>query len=51
MPDCSRIDTLVTPFVDGELPQPEQQAVTGHIAACPFCRAKVAGTPRIGTDP
>ena len=42
MPDCSRIDTLVTPFVDGELPQSEQQAVTGHIAACPLCRAKVA---------
>jgi anti-sigma factor RsiW len=42
MPDCSRIDALVTPFVDGELPQSEQQAIAGHIAACPPCRAKVA---------
>ena len=42
MPDCSRIDTLVTPFVDGELPESEQQAISSHIAACPPCRAKVA---------
>ena len=42
MPDCSRIDALVTPFVDGELPQSEQQAIAGHIVACPPCRAKVA---------
>ena len=42
MPDCSRIDALVTPFVDGELPQAEQQAIAGHIAACPPCCAKVA---------
>lgn len=42
MPDCSRIDALVTPFVDGELPPSEQQAIAGHVAACPPCRAKVA---------
>lgn len=42
MPDCSRIDALVTPFVDGELPPSEQQAIANHIAVCPSCRAKVA---------
>lgn len=42
MPDCSRIDSLVTPFVDGELPPGDQQAVAQHLAKCPPCRAKVA---------
>ena len=42
MPDCSRIDALVTPFVDGELPSGDEQVVSTHIAACPPCRAKVA---------
>ncbi len=42
MPDCTRIDDLVTPFVDGELPQDDQQVVARHIAVCPPCRAKVA---------
>ena len=41
MSDCSRIDPLVTPFVDGELPQDEQQTLTQHITACPACRGKV----------
>jgi anti-sigma factor RsiW len=41
MPDCSRIDPLVTPFVDGELPQDEQQTLTQHITACPSSRGKV----------
>lgn len=42
MPECSRIDSLVTPFVDGELPAQEQQTVQRHLTACPPCRAKVA---------
>jgi len=41
MSDCARIDPLVTPFVDGELPQDEQQTLTQHITACPACRGKV----------
>jgi len=47
MPDCSRIDALVTPFVDGELPESETQAVAGHLSACPVCRAKVAAEQSI----
>jgi anti-sigma factor RsiW len=42
MPDCARIDALVTPFVDGELSTSDEQTVSTHIAACPPCRAKVA---------
>lgn len=42
MPDCSRIESLVTPFVDGELPPGDYQAVAQHVAACPPCRARVA---------
>lgn len=41
MPDCSRIEALVTPFVDGELPAGDDQVVSNHLAACPPCRAKV----------
>jgi anti-sigma factor RsiW len=42
MPDCARIDALVTPFVDGELPPADAQVVSTHIAACPPCHAKEA---------
>src|SRR5215218_7691195 len=49
MPECSHIDSLVTPFVDGELPTGEQQRVTEHIAACPPCRAKVAAESAVRT--
>jgi anti-sigma factor RsiW len=42
MPECSHIDSLVTPFVDGELPPGDQQTVARHITVCPPCRAKVA---------
>jgi anti-sigma factor RsiW len=42
MPDCSRFESLVTPFVDGELPQDEQQAIATHLTACRACRTRVA---------
>jgi anti-sigma factor RsiW len=42
MPDCARIDTLVTPYVDGELPAADAQLVAAHIDRCPPCRDKVA---------
>lgn len=41
MPDCSRIDSLVTPFVDGALPPAEQQDVASHLGTCGACRARV----------
>lgn len=42
MPECSRIDSLVTPFVDGALPPGEQEEVARHLGSCADCRAKVA---------
>ena len=42
MLDCSQIEPFVTPFVDGELPPGDRQAVAQHVAACPPCRARVA---------
>ena len=42
MPECSRIDSLVTPFVDDALPPGERQDVARHVGTCPACRAKVA---------
>lgn len=41
MPDCSGIDPLVTPFVDGELSSHERASVAAHLAACPTCDARV----------
>jgi anti-sigma factor RsiW len=42
MPECARIDALVTPFVDGALSAADEQAVARHIERCPPCRAKVS---------
>jgi anti-sigma factor RsiW len=42
MPDCTSIDPLVTPYVDGELASPERRAVDAHIQVCPPCRARLA---------
>jgi anti-sigma factor RsiW len=41
MSDCSSIDPLVTPYVDGELPGADREAVARHLRACPPCRARV----------
>jgi len=41
MSDCSFIDPLVTPYVDGELPGADREAVAQHLRACPPCRARV----------
>ena len=41
MSDCSSIDPLVTPYVDGELRGADQKAVAQHLRACAPCRARV----------
>jgi len=41
MSECSSIDPLVTPYVDGELPGSDREAVARHLRACPPCRARV----------
>jgi len=39
---CDRIDPLVTPFIDGELPDADRRAVEAHLRACPPCHSRVA---------
>jgi anti-sigma factor RsiW len=43
MPECSIIDPLVTPFVDGELADADREIVERHIGACRSCRSRVLG--------
>ena len=42
MRDCTQLDPLVTPYVDGELAVADRQAVDQHLRACAPCRARVA---------
>lgn len=41
MSECSSIEPLVTPFVDGELDPPARQALAEHLGHCPPCRARI----------
>src|SRR3954463_1159593 len=42
MPNCYKIEPLVTPFVDGNLPDPDRRAVEDHLRVCPPCHSRVA---------
>ena len=42
MPDCSSIDPLVTPYVDGELPSADRVRFEAHLEVCPPCATRVA---------
>jgi anti-sigma factor RsiW len=42
MHNCHSLDPLVTPFVDGELPDADRRAVEEHLRACPPCHSRVA---------
>ncbi len=39
---CSRIDSLATPYVDGELADADRDAVERHARLCPPCRSRLA---------
>lgn len=41
MPKCSAIDSLVTPYVDGELRPADREALEQHLRACPPCDHRV----------
>jgi len=41
MPNCQRIDSLVTPFIDGNLPEPDRREVEEHLRRCPPCHSRV----------
>lgn len=42
MSDCKKIDALVTPYVDGELPDGDRIEVDHHLTKCPPCYSRVA---------
>jgi anti-sigma factor RsiW len=42
MPNCPSIDPLVTPYIDGELPDAGRRAVEEHLRVCPPCHVRVA---------
>ena len=41
MLNCQSIDQLVTPFIDGELPDADRLAVAAHLSHCPPCHSRV----------
>jgi anti-sigma factor RsiW len=42
MSDCQRIEPFVTPFIDGELPDTDREAVARHLRVCAPCSSRVA---------
>src|SRR5439155_7963780 len=42
MPDCKKLDPLVTPYVDGELDAPSRAEVDAHAHVCPPCHSRIA---------
>jgi anti-sigma factor RsiW len=41
MRSCDALDPLVTPYVDGELPDEDRRAVEAHLRACAPCHSRV----------
>ena len=41
MPNCQKIEPLVTPFVDGELPDTDRRTIEEHLRVCPPCHSCV----------
>jgi anti-sigma factor RsiW len=41
MPNCSSIDSLVTPYIDGELTAADRQLVEQHLSRCAPCHSRV----------
>jgi len=41
MPDCSSIDPLITPFVDGDIGAADRQRVDEHLRVCAPCHSRV----------
>jgi anti-sigma factor RsiW len=41
MPDCTSIDSLITPYVDGDIGAPERRLVDEHVHACAPCYSRL----------
>lgn len=42
MPDCTSIDSLITPYIDGDIGASERRLVDDHVRACAPCHSRVA---------
>src|SRR5262245_39416784 len=42
MSDCSSIDPLITPYIDGDIGAAERQRVDAHVRVCVPCHSRVA---------
>jgi anti-sigma factor RsiW len=42
MADCSKLEPLFTPYVDGEATAADRAAIDAHLSACPPCRDRLA---------
>src|SRR5215510_3760043 len=42
MSDCSSIDPLITPYVDGDIGADERRLVHAHVRLCAPCHSRVA---------
>jgi anti-sigma factor RsiW len=42
MSECTKLDSLATPYVDGALGPEERATVDAHLRACPPCRTRIA---------
>jgi anti-sigma factor RsiW len=45
--NCWRVQNLVAPFLDGELPDAESEAVGRHVESCPACRKTVSSVQNL----
>lgn len=45
--DCREIDSLLYPFLDGELEAGERCEIEGHLAGCPNCLARLESEQRL----
>lgn len=41
MPICDDIESKLTPYVDGELPEADRAGIATHLGTCPRCEARV----------
>jgi anti-sigma factor RsiW len=49
MPNCSLIDPLVTPYVDGELTAADRELVAAHVRVCAPCHSRVTAEQAVRT--
>src|SRR5262245_50269661 len=49
MPNCSYIDPLVTPYVDGELTAADREVVAAHVRVCAPCHSRVTAEQAVRT--